>query len=162
MPKHVVIAWMAIHNRLPTMDRLKKWGLVMDDTYVLCQQEAETKEHLFFECSFAVEIWKEMLRKCGLERESLGWEGELKWAAEKLKGKALISTLLRVGWNAFVYHIWRERNCRIFQHKAASSMKILEDISEVMKYRLVRLSKVKADVVNIALYYCIEPGVFLI
>ena len=72
MPKHVIIAWMAIQNKLPTMNRLKKWGLEMDDTCVLCQQEAETREHLFFECSFAVEIWKEMLRQCGLGRESLG------------------------------------------------------------------------------------------
>ena len=124
----------------------------MDDTCVLCQQEAETREHLFFEYSFAVEIWKEMLRQCGLGRESLCWEGELKWAATKLKGKAMISTLLRVGWNAFVYHIWRERNCRIFQHHTESSMKFLEDIREVIQYRLVRLSKVKADEVHIALY----------
>ena len=93
-----------------------------------------------------------MLRKCGLGRESLGWEGELQWAAKKLKGKAMISTLLRVGWNAFVYHIWRERNCRIFQQKAETNMKILEDIREVMMYRLVKLSKVNADDVNIALY----------
>ena len=96
LPKHAVIAWMVIQNRLPTLDRLKKWGLVMDETCVLCHHEAETREHLFFQCSFAVEIWKGILRKCGLGRESLGWEGELQWAAKKLKGKAMISTLLRV------------------------------------------------------------------
>ena len=64
----------------------------------------------------------------------------------------MISTLLRIAWNAFVYHIWRKKNCKIFQHQTESSMKILEDIREVIQYRLVRLSKVKADEVNIALY----------
>ena len=64
----------------------------------------------------------------------------------------MISTLLRVAWNAFIYHIWREKNCRIFQQKEESNMKILEDIREVMMYRLVKLSKVNADNVNIALY----------
>ena len=132
VPKHAVIAWMAIQNRLPTKDRLRSWGLEMDDKCVMCQQEAETRDHIFFDCPFAVAIWKEILRKCGLQRESLGWEGELKWASERLKGKALISILLRVAWNAFVYHIWRERNYRIFQQKNETHLKIMEEIIEVI------------------------------
>ena len=27
VPKHIFILWMAILNRLPTMDKLKSWGL---------------------------------------------------------------------------------------------------------------------------------------
>ena len=69
----------------------------MVDTCVLCHQEPEMHDHLFFGCSFALVIWKEMLSICGLGREVLGWDGELKWASEKLKGKAMISILLRVG-----------------------------------------------------------------
>ena len=71
VPKHAIIAWMAIQNRLPTKDRLRNWGLEMDDKCVMCQQEAETRDHIFFDCPFAVAIWKEIFRKCGLQRESL-------------------------------------------------------------------------------------------
>ena len=60
----------------------------MNDTCVLCQHEVETREHLFFECSFAVEIWKKMLRKCGLGRESIGWEGKLKVGSYKVERKS--------------------------------------------------------------------------
>ena len=97
LPKHVIIAWMAIQNNLPTKDRLQAWRLEIEGTCELCHQELETRDHLFFGCSFAVSIWKEMLRNCGLERESLGWDGELRWASTKLRGKAMITTLLRVG-----------------------------------------------------------------
>ena len=57
----------------------------MDDKCVMCQQEAETRDHIFFGYPFAVTIWKEILRKCGLQRESLGWEGKLKWVSDKRK-----------------------------------------------------------------------------
>ena len=72
LPKHVIIAWMAIQNRLPTKDRLQAWGIEIEGICALCHQEPETRDHLFFGCAFAVSIWKEMLRNCGLERESLG------------------------------------------------------------------------------------------
>ena len=36
VPKHTLIAWMAIQNRLPTKDRLRNWGLEMDDKCVMC------------------------------------------------------------------------------------------------------------------------------
>ena len=117
----------------------------------MCHQEPETCDHLFFGCAFAVSIWKEMLRNCGLERESLGWDGELRWASTKIRGKAMITTLLRVGWSAFIYHIWKERNCRLFQHKEETTLKILEDIMKVTWYRLAKLKKVEADEINIKL-----------
>ena len=39
IPKHVVIAWMAILNRLPTMDRLMAWGIGVGGTCRLCLDE---------------------------------------------------------------------------------------------------------------------------
>ena len=56
----------------------------------------------------------------GLNRRVMRWEEELEWARKRLKGKALISVLLRAAWNAFIYHKWKERNSRIFTHKAAT------------------------------------------
>ena len=78
MPKHAIIAWMAILNRLPTKDRLKSWGLVMEEECPLCKHEQETRNHLFFECSYSKTIWKMILQQCGLRRNVLGWSYELK------------------------------------------------------------------------------------
>ena len=61
MPKHAIIACMAMLNRLPTKNRLKAWGLELDSTCVLCKQEDETRDHLLFGYIFSQEIWKEVL-----------------------------------------------------------------------------------------------------
>ena len=116
VPKHAFISWLAVLNRLPTKDRLRAWGIVTDGSCAFCNEQ-ETRDHLFFGCSFTKELWKKVLQMSGLQRRVLTWDQELKWAINKLKGKALISNLLKIAWNALIYSIWRERNCRIFAQK---------------------------------------------
>ena len=56
IPKHTFISWMAILNRLPTMDRLIAWGMNVRGTCCNYQKEEETRDHLFFGCSYAKNI----------------------------------------------------------------------------------------------------------
>ena len=88
---------------------------------------------------------------CGLQRDITSWNGELKWTILKLKGKSLITLLLRIGWNAFIYHIWQERNMRIFRKEAAKEQ-IIECIKEAVKYRLARLKRIAIDPINTSLH----------
>ena len=37
IPKHVIITWMTVLNRLPTMYRMIAWGLGVDGVCRLCQ-----------------------------------------------------------------------------------------------------------------------------
>ena len=53
IPKHAVISWMAILNRLPTMDRLMAWGIGVGGIYRLCIDEMESREHIFFGCNYS-------------------------------------------------------------------------------------------------------------
>lgn len=49
-------------------------------------------------------------------REVLGvgiLDFEIEWAIKNIKGKSLLSLILRAAWNAYIYHIWRERNGRV-------------------------------------------------
>ena len=115
VPKHAFITWLAILNRLPTKDRLKSWGMDVNGTFVLCKNEEETRDHLFFGCNFSRQIWKKVLQICGYSRETSSWTGELQWAIQMLKGKSLNSTILRLAWNLVIYFTWRERNVRIYK-----------------------------------------------
>ena len=63
-----------------------------------CQTEPKTRDHLFFGCNLSEEIWKQVLQLCGIGREVGTWPEELKWATQRLKGKALISVILRIAW----------------------------------------------------------------
>ena len=87
VPKFVLIAWMAILNRLPTMDRLQAWGMEVTDICVLCKQGRESRNHLFLCCDYSKHIWEGILEMCGLRRVVYSWDEELKWAYQKLKGK---------------------------------------------------------------------------
>ena len=128
VPKHAVITWLAILNRLPTVDRLKAWGIDKDGLCSLCKQEQESRDHLFFECSYSKAVWKKVLQLCGLNREVLDWRREFAWAVQKFKGKALITKILKISWNAYIYCIWKERNNRLFVHKEDSIEQVLEHI----------------------------------
>ena len=152
LPKHAVIAWMAILNRLPTKDRLRTWGFDIAGDCPLCKQEQETRNHLFFECSFSKAIWKMILTLCDLRRDTSCWNQELKWASQRLKGKALISTLLRIGWNAYIYHMWKERNNRLFSQKEETKEQILEHVKETVRHRIAKLKNVAKDPINMFLH----------
>ena len=60
---------MVVLNRLPTMDRLASWGMGVDELCRFCQHEKETRDHIFFGCTFAKCVWKKVLEICGLSRE---------------------------------------------------------------------------------------------
>ena len=151
MPKHAVISWMATLNRLPTKDGMKKWGIEVDEECILCKEGKESRDHMFFTCRFSKSIWKRVLTLCGLQREVLSWVEELNWAIKKLKGKSLISKVLMINWNAYIYYIWRERNCRLFKHKEETEKQILEHMKISVKHRLTGLRNLASDSVNFSL-----------
>ena len=68
IPKHSIVVWMAILNRLPTMDRLISWGIRMNGICCLCQLEHETRDHMFYGCSYSRSIWGMILTLCGQNR----------------------------------------------------------------------------------------------
>ena len=55
---------------------------------------------------------------------------------QKLKGKAMISTLMKVAWTAYIYYVWRERNARVFGHKEETGEQVLCHIKEAVRVRL--------------------------
>ncbi|XP_022754184.1 uncharacterized protein LOC111302625 [Durio zibethinus] len=136
---------MAILNRLPTKDRLKTWGMEVDDKCCLCQREDETREHLFIGCDYSKEIWQKILWMCRIYRGVKNWSEELRWAVSKLKGKALIAIILRLAWNASIYQIWKEWNSKMFQHKEEKTTQVLEHIKDAVRLRLQGLSRIAAD-----------------
>ena len=79
----------------------------MEGICSLCKQEQESRDHL---CMLLFQNYMEKSSfSMGLNSEVLGWNGELVWAVKRLKGKALITNLLTVGWNAFISYMEKEK-----------------------------------------------------
>lgn len=55
--KHVFLAWIVIRDRQPSRDRMRGWGLNVPVECILCGAESETRQHLFFDCSYSAQIW---------------------------------------------------------------------------------------------------------
>ncbi|KAK5836985.1 hypothetical protein PVK06_012791 [Gossypium arboreum] len=46
IPKHSIIAWMVVLNRLPTKDKLSSQGLNVDMVCLLCNRADESRDHM--------------------------------------------------------------------------------------------------------------------
>lgn len=57
-PKYTFLTWLAIQNRLTTEDRMRSWSSGQNTECILCKAAEETRNHIFFECSYFEEIWK--------------------------------------------------------------------------------------------------------
>ena len=59
-PKYSFVTWIAMLDRLSTIDRVSKWSAGVDVTCVLCNAAPESRNYLFFECFFSSQIWKDI------------------------------------------------------------------------------------------------------
>lgn len=57
LPKIKIFLWKVLHNAISTGENLQKWGML---TNTLCSRcgAVGTQEHLFFQCSFARQVWE--------------------------------------------------------------------------------------------------------
>ncbi|XP_070011177.1 uncharacterized protein LOC142162437 [Nicotiana tabacum] len=79
-PKWLFIVYIAIQSRLYTKDRLMKWGSITSAECVLCEENDEDHEHLFFKCKFSATIWERLLKWAGVGQAARKWNEEISWA----------------------------------------------------------------------------------
>ena len=136
-PKVKFFSWLAIQNRIWTVDRLEKRGWENCGLCTLCKRANETSSHLFFKCRFTRRIWqmvKTWLRLEALDVDSWGTERSTKhWWTNMSRPntpyrKAMASLTMLICWV-----IWNERNARVFRKKSTPPHYILKLIQEEAK-----------------------------
>lgn len=55
-PKFAFISWLVMLNRMSTLDRVAQWSQGVDTTCLLCKNDVETRDHLFFACSYSSQV----------------------------------------------------------------------------------------------------------
>ncbi|XP_013632609.1 PREDICTED: uncharacterized protein LOC106338101 [Brassica oleracea var. oleracea] len=109
IPKHKTLTWLFLLNRCPTRDRLLSWGLQTDPSCLLCNNHPESRNHIFFDCSFTRSIWRPLSRKIGLTSPSDSWDDTAR-AVTNFTGTVHHIFLTRIAWQLVIYETWRERN----------------------------------------------------
>lgn len=133
---------MLLRGRLKTKDFLLQKNVDCDTCCVLCDCTWETTSHLMIHCPFSRDIWKALLLKLNLMPASCNDVYELLDSIisridQQSEGAITLSKLL---FNAYVWNIWAERNCRIFRAKAHSIETVVHRISQVITTHLLYLS----------------------
>lgn len=137
IPKCIMIAWLAIHNRLSTGDRLVLFGAILVSCWVFCPW-VETRDHIFFNCAFTSQIWSQILTHIYITWTSRSWANWIKHISD-VKGKTFKSLIIKLVFTAKVYQIWLERNVRKFQNATCTIPTIVNKIRSLVTYRLLSL-----------------------
>ncbi len=102
----------------------------------LCWKDSECLEHLLFRCAFAKEVWKWVLRdEPALLGGILDEDGDLAtcWIRARLLLKGRRKQLLDLCISATCWHLWLERNHRIFAGRVGRSSDCGARIAETIE-----------------------------
>lgn len=124
--------WPAFHRRLWTADRRLRHGLQADAVCKLCDQADETSEHMLFQFSFSLQVWWEILKHLGFTAifpeqgmSFSDWWLHLRQQLPTCKRKGFDTLFALIAW-----HIWKERNARVFRGAAAGVDLVLRVIGQ--------------------------------
>lgn len=84
-PKYSFMAWLAVLNRLATGDRTQKWSTQHLSSCVLCTDPLESRNHLFFACSYSGEVWKGLTQNLLADQYTNQWEQVLQLLLDQNK-----------------------------------------------------------------------------
>ncbi|XP_060210676.1 uncharacterized protein LOC132637634 [Lycium barbarum] len=78
-PRQRFILWLAVHKRLATAERLRKFRIKVPLNCVYCNSPVESFDHLFFSCVITNALWQRLLVWLGFQRAIGNWQDELQW-----------------------------------------------------------------------------------
>ncbi|KAL9280732.1 putative RNA-directed DNA polymerase [Arabidopsis thaliana] len=110
-PKHSFCVWLAIWNRLSTGQRMQHWNLQSSVGCVLCNNNLETRDHLFFSCAYTSGIWEALAKNLLQRSYTTNWQTIISYVSGQCHDR-VSCFLARSVLQASVYTIWRERNGR--------------------------------------------------
>ncbi|KAL2252965.1 UNVERIFIED_CONTAM: hypothetical protein Sindi_0091200 [Sesamum indicum] len=114
IPRHLLSLWLAILGKLATTD--KPW-LAHLGPCTLCNEGAtETHDDLFFQCRFSRQCLTAIRRMVRFSWPNRDWITDIAWASRRWRGKHIVNMSYRALLASCVYHIWKERNLRRFEH----------------------------------------------
>ena len=140
IPRHNFLTWLFVLNRSPTRDRMQRWGYQTPTNCLLCNSSDESRNHLFMECSFSLDLWTQIARRCGLLALP-DWNLTLYQMMALPRQKSLrhqrILTLW--AWQSTIYWLWNERNQRLHANSFRSVDTLLPLIDRQLRNKIQTL-----------------------
>jgi len=137
IPRHSFTLWLVFRDALITKQRMSGWGYTGQILCPFCYGAQESRDHLFFRCSFNRRIWTEIIADCSFFNVPLDWEDIEVWCLKVMQGKSLKASLGRLCLGATVYHLWKQRNDLLHNNTPRTEEAILTRVRWEARARIV-------------------------
>lgn len=143
-PKMSVYSLLAYLNKLNTKGRVYQWNNNIDQTCVLYLKHNEDRIHLFFNCSYSRQILDEIMQKLKI---NTGNSYEINYILDILceNQRNTENQLINVAITTVIWHIWCERNDRIFKNIILPAQARLKLITQDCKLLMPQNINLKPD-----------------
>ncbi|XP_074270920.1 uncharacterized protein LOC141594828 [Silene latifolia] len=126
VPKHAFIGWLIQRKALNTRVKLAKFGVSLSDRCLLCENAAESHEHLFNDCVYSSMVI------AGLEQWlHLTHNGRANRSQNQIK-------ICRMAKMAIWYNIWFSRNVCRLEQKVKRLDLLVKDIKAQVHQRFIQ------------------------
>ncbi|XP_074293587.1 uncharacterized protein LOC141620677 [Silene latifolia] len=132
VPKHQFVGWLYAHGAMRTKDKLIAYGLDIEGSCFLCNQTAESLDHIWCDCLYSRKVVQELNQRLKISfpvNDVFGWCTQVTGTAMQ-KGVQL--ALL---WG-MVYQIWQQRNKSRMEGMLMRPERIVSQIIEEIRARI--------------------------
>lgn len=137
-PKFSFLTWLAAQNRLATGDRILQWNSQAFSTCWLCNAATETRDHLFFDCPFAKEVWRATIGDLAGGAVTTQWVILLQRLVTGLQDVTK-TFLFRYSFQATAYALWHERNKRRVGESHQPPACLIKQLDKLVRNRISSL-----------------------
>ncbi|KAL2943828.1 hypothetical protein RDABS01_032175 [Bienertia sinuspersici] len=140
-PKHQFITWLGVRQRLMTRDRLIRMGLATENSCCLCNRGVESHSHLFFDCEFSRNCWKQILEWLNAKVQHYQLQQMIQWIARSCKGDRIRRQAFCAAVTAMVYALWRARNDLLWSNKPWTVDQVVDEVKFSVKNRILFVNR---------------------
>lgn len=114
--------------------QIKQLGLNVDPLCLLCNTDHESRNHLFFECSYSTIVWRQIANRCDLQPLT-SWDA-IVLQLQSLRSNRDSMQLTQLATQASIYWLWSEQNSRLHNRNFKSPEVIVFLIDKQIRNRL--------------------------
>ncbi|XP_022042079.1 uncharacterized protein LOC110944741 [Helianthus annuus] len=142
IPRHSFHLWLVIKNKLRTQDRMAEWeaGSATNLHLMccpLCRYDRDSRDHLFFQCPYASEVWSLVRNKVDMGSVNDTWASIMQWMEVNANSRTLEHIVCNILVAASTYFIWQERNNRIFSQLQRNASVLSKVIVDTVRLRIM-------------------------